>query len=323
MNEMLRVLLALPPQASTVARELDTLHYVVITISVLGAVGITVAVALFLVRYGHSVEQGKAERALGGRRAHVPFALEIIVVAGLLGLFVLFGVIGFRQYVHLRRTPPDAMPIYVVGKQWMWSFAYPDGTATNGDLYVPVGQPVELLMTSRDVIHSFFVPAFRVKHDVVPGRMTRMWFEVERPGVYDAYCTEYCGLSHSRMRARVIALPPDEFAAWSERRADVVDLAARGQRVAAEAGCFRCHTVDGTPHLGPTFAGLYGSRVPLAGGGSVVVDEAYITESMMEPARRLHEGFAPIMPSYMGVLPAPDTAAIVEYVRSLGEGTPP
>jgi cytochrome c oxidase subunit 2 len=323
MNELFRRLLALPPQASTMARELDTLHYVVITTSLLGAVGVAVAIAVFLVRYGHRVDDARAEHATGGRAVRIPLGFEVAVIAGLLGMFVAFGLVGFRQYVRLHEVPPGAMPIYVVGKQWMWSFAYPDGTATNGELYVPVGQPVELLLTSRDVIHSFYVPAFRVKQDVLPGRVTKIWFEVTRPGNYQVFCAEYCGTSHSRMRARVIALPPDEFAAWSERRAPGTELAVRGQRVAAQAGCLRCHSIDGTPHLAPTFLGLYGSRVPLAGGGTIVVDEAYITQSMMEPVARIHAGFPPIMPSFQGVLAAPDVAAVVEYLRSLGEESPP
>jgi len=309
MNELLRQLLYLPPQASTVARGVDHFHMVVIITSVLGAVGVAAAVALFLIRYGRRREEGRGGmRAAGGRVAHVPFGLEIGVIGGLLALFVTFGVIGFRQFVHLRTPPPGAMEIYVVGKQWMWSYAYPDGSATNHDLYVPVGKPIKLLMTSRDVIHSFWVPAFRQKQDVVPGRMTTLWFEVAEPGTYEVLCAEYCGTQHSTMRGRVIALDAEAYARWSEgRAAPEQDLAAQGERRAAEVGCLRCHTVDGAPHIGPTFAGMFGSQVRLATGQRVVADAAYVTESMMDPEVKIHAGFLPVMPSYRGILQAGDT----------------
>ncbi len=327
MNELYRTLLNLPPQASTVARHIDYLHYVVITTSVLGAVGVAVATGWFLYRY-------RASRVPEGARSHiehVPFSLELVVVGGLLGMFLLFWLVGYRQFVHLRTPPQGAMDVYVVAKQWMWAFAYPDGSASNRDLYVPVGRPVRLLMTSRDVIHSFWVPPFRVKQDVVPGRMTFTWFEARTPGTYDIMCAEYCGPHHSRMRGRVIVLAPDDYAAWQEGQWQAAqaeaggapaNLAQLGERVAAERGCLRCHTVDGTPHLGPSWAGLYHAPIQLADGRTVLVDDAYLTESMMDPLAKVHRGYAPVMPSYLGLLSAAETAAIVEYIHSLAGVVP-
>jgi cytochrome c oxidase subunit 2 len=324
-NELMRRLLALPPQASTVARDLDTLHYFVIGTAVVGAIGVAAATGYFLWRY-------RASRVAHGARSHtreVPFALELTVIAGLLGAFLLFWVIGYRQFVTLRTPPRAAMDVYVIAKQWMWAFAYPDGSASNGDLYVPVGRPVRLLMTSRDVIHSFFVPPFRIKQDVVPGRMTFTWFEANRAGVFPIYCAEFCGTHHFSMHGRVIALEPADYEAWQEGQAAPAagglpraSLAEEGERVAAERGCLRCHTVDGTAHLGPSWAGLYGTRVSLVGGGSVLVDDAYLTESMMDPLARVHAGFAPVMPSYLGLLSAGETAAIVEYIHALAARAP-
>ena len=316
MNELFRKLLALPPQASTIAEEIDVLHYVVIGISVLGAVAVAMAVGVFLFRFN----AGRTYRPPGGAR-RVSVKVEAVVIAGLLGMFLVFWVIGFRQFVRIQTPPKGAMDVYVVGKKWMWTFAYPDGMATIGDLYVPVGRPVRLVMTSRDVIHSFFVPDFRIKQDVLPGRATVQWFEVKSPGVHDVLCAEYCGTEHSRMRARVIALSPEDWARWAEGERTgptaTSDLATAGAKIAADRGCLRCHTVDGTPHLGPTWSGLYGSTITFADGDQLVADEAYLTESMMDPLRRLRAGFQPIMPTYRGLLEGGEIAALVEYIKSL------
>jgi cytochrome c oxidase subunit II len=313
MNELMRTLLALPTQGTTLAYEIDVLHYVVIGISVLGAVGVTAAVVILLIRFHRRPDYTPPQHA---RR--LPLWSEIVAIGGLLTMFLTFWIVGFRQFVRLRTPPPGALDVYVVGKQWMWSFAYPDGTATLGDLYVPVGRPVRLLLTSRDVIHSFYVPAFRVKHDVIPGRQTQLWFEAVQPGTYDVLCTEYCGTEHSKMRGRVIALDAAAFTRWSEAVAPPSgDLASAGMRIAAERGCLRCHTTDGTPHLGPTWAGVYRAEIPLADGSRIRADEAYLTESMMDPERHLRAGFQPIMPTYRGLLDAAEVAALVELIRSL------
>jgi cytochrome c oxidase subunit 2 len=313
MNELFRRLLMLPPQASTVARGIDVLHYVVITISMLGAAAVAATVALFLVKF----------RARPGVTPHprarrIPVWAETAGVACLLAMFLAFWVVGFRQFVELQTPPKHAIDVYVVAKQWMWEFAYPQGAATTGDLYVPAGRPVRLILTSRDVIHSFYVPDFRVKQDVLPGRSTFLWFEATEPGVHDILCAEYCGTEHSRMRGRVIALDAGDWSRWAEDRpGERQDLATAGGKLAAQRGCLRCHTVDGTPHLGPTWAGLYGARIDLASGERVRVDVAYLTESMMDPERRLRAGFSAIMPSYRGLLDASEVAALVEYIRAL------
>jgi cytochrome c oxidase subunit 2 len=251
------------------------------------------------------------------RPRRISIWIEVSLIGGLLVTFLVFWVIGFRQFVHLRTPPRNAMDVYVVGKQWMWTFAYPDGNATNSELVVPVGRPVRLVMTSRDVIHSFFIPAFRVKQDVLPSRVTTLWFEATQTGEFDIFCTEYCGTEHSMMRGRVRVLDEGAYARWAQDRARGPDLAAYGERVAAERGCLRCHTVDGTPHLGPTWAGVYDSVVTMANGSRLRADEAYLTESMMDPARHVRSGFAAIMPSYLGLLDAGEVAALVHYIRSL------
>ncbi|MGE0547150.1 MAG: c-type cytochrome [Kofleriaceae bacterium] len=317
MNELFRTLLGLPEQASSVALGIDVLHYVVIGISILGATGVAIAVAVLLYRFRWR-QKGHPQT----HRARVPVWVEAMTISGLLAMFLVFWVIGFRQFVELRTPPRDAMPIYVVAKQWMWTFAYADGSATTSDVYVPVGRPVKLVMTSRDVIHSFYVPEFRVKQDVVPGQTSIIWFEATKPGPRDVLCAEYCGTEHSRMRGRVIALAEADYARWADsHRAPGDDLASAGARIAADRGCLRCHTVDGTPHLGPSWARLYGSTITMQTGERVRVDEAYLTESMMDPERRVHAGFAPIMPTYRGLLAGGEVAALVEFIRSLAERT--
>jgi cytochrome c oxidase subunit 2 len=221
--------------------------------------------------------------------------------------------------------------VYVTAKQWMWKFAYFDGRASMDVLTVPAHRPIKLVMTSRDVIHSFYVPAFRMKHDVVPGRYYTTWFEANAPGTYDIDCAEFCGVDHSRMLGKVQVLSDEEYARWLEApqsegaRKGVAgptatgdgDLAAAGRDVAARRGCFNCHTIDGQPHIGPTWAGLYDSQVTLDDGRVALADEAYLTRSMMDPQADIVAGYKGVMPTYRGALPEPEVAALVEFIKSL------
>jgi cytochrome c oxidase subunit II len=320
MNELLRVLLFLPPQRSTVAEEIDKLHYFVILVTIAGATLVTLTGAALLIRYRRRAPVALRMNPDGARQ--VPLFLEVIAMIILFALFVMWWVIGSRQYVDLRVAPANAMDVYVTAKQWMWKFAYPEGQSSLTVLYVPVGRPVKLVMTSRDVIHSFYVPDFRVKQDVIPGRFTTAWFAATAPGTYEILCAEYCGQGHSTMRGQVVALSPADYERWLSGTELGQPLVREGERVAAEQGCLRCHTTDGTPHIGPTWAGLYGAVVPLADGGSATVDEAYLTESMMDPAVKVHRGYWPVMPSYLGRISPAETAAIVELIKSLREVAP-
>jgi len=344
MNELMRRLLFLPPQSSSIARELDSLHYFVISVTMVGAAAVTVVGGYYLLRYR---ERAPVDPRLGmetpARRYldDIPLLAEVIAVLALLGLFLLWWYIGFAQFVRMRVPPERTVDVYVTGKQWMWNFAYPDGSGSSGTLYVPARTPVKLILTSRDVIHSFYVPDFRVKQDAVPGRFTTLWFEALQPGVHDVFCTEYCGLAHSMMRAQVVVVDPNEWtggAPDADTTAPLVSegpsaappsatqgtptLVELGERASVEYGCLRCHSIDGTPHIGPTWAALYGATVPLQSGESVQADEAYLTASMMEPLAQLHRGYQPVMPSYFGALPAPEAAAIVEYIKSLRDVEP-
>lgn len=313
MNEFLRGLLALPPQASTFARQVDHLHYFVISVTMLGAVLTALAATIFLARH-YRVDQRLTPRL------RTPLWLEAIWIGGLLFLFSSWWVIGYRLYIRMTTPPPDAMDVYVIAKQWMWQFAYPNGRRAIGVLTVPVDRPVRLTMTSRDVIHSFSVPAFRIKMDVVPGTYTTAWFEANQTGSFQILCAEYCGISHSNMWARVDVLSMENYERWlddQEEKQPDERLDERGRQVAVRHGCFACHTVDGRRHLAPSFGGLYGREVRFTDGSTRIADAAYLTESMMDPRAQIVAGFTPIMPAYQGQLSAGETGALVELIRSL------
>jgi len=313
MIHLLLALLDLPPEASTYAGPLDALHFCVISVTMLGATFVFGWAIVLLLRNGRRVE--------GETTPHIEASVptELVVSGGLLTLFLVFWTVGALQYSKMMVAPPNALPVYVTAKQWMWSFAYSDGRSDIDVLTVPVHHPIKLVMTSRDVIHSFYVPAFRMKYDVVPGRYYAAWFEATMPGEFDIECAEYCGVSHSRMLGKVRVLSADDYRRWQETVSpgESHDLATQGLGVAARRGCLGCHTVDGQPHIGPTWAGLYGSGVKLDDGRTIAADDAYLTKSMMEPNADVVAGYKPVMPTYRGVLEEPEVAALVELIASL------
>lgn len=326
MNELLRRLFFLPEQGSTFAVEVDHLHYFLFLTTLAVATGIGITGITFLVRYHRRTALDPTPHVVA------PMWLEGLFIGVPLSLFLLWFVLGFRQYIWVSSPPRDALDVYVTGKQWMWKFTYPGGPSAIDTLVVPSGRPVRLLITSRDVIHSFFVPDFRMKRDAVPGRYTEIWFEAPKPGSHLVLCAEYCGLDHSQMRGEVVVLKPADFEAWRAAQLGGVpvaglpgaattprpeSMAVRGEFVAVAQGCLQCHSVTGARHIGPTWLGLYGRLEPLEGGGVVLADEAYLTESMMDPLAKVVAGYVPVMPSYHGRLSAEDSGALVEFIKSL------
>jgi len=308
-------LLFLPPEGSTASIGIDALHLFVISVTMVSSFGVFALAGWFVVRYARKSESELTQRVQASPKG------EAALVVGILTLFLVWWVIGFRQYLALETPPDDAMTVYVTAKQWMWKFTYADGRSANDILTVPEGRAVRLVMTSRDVIHSFYVPGFRTKQDVLPGRYTTLWFETIATGDYPILCAEYCGLSHSMMRGSVVVLGPDDYARWlrtpTRDASGETDLVSDGERVARTRECLACHTVTGERHIGPTWAGLYGSQVTMDDGRRVVADEAYLTRSMMEPSADIVAGFKPVMPTFFGLLPQPEAAALVEYIKSL------
>jgi cytochrome c oxidase subunit II len=330
-NDLLRRLLFLPPQASQMATDIDSLHYFVIGVTLFASVVVGLVAWIFIVRFRQRTHTDTTVRVEAGLKFEVPS------VVGVLVLFLVWWVIGFRQFVRMETPPADAIDIYVMAKQWMWKFSYPQGLSSVERLTVPAGRPVRLVMTSRDVIHSLYIPALRLKQDVIPGRYVTMWFTADRPGIYPIYCAEYCGVSHSRMHGELVVLSDEDYDAWlagSESQSVAsrelpggalpggTDLVTVGRTVAVRRACLSCHTIDGQRHIGPTWRGLYMSRVKLTSGSEVTADEAYLTKSMMEPHADVVLGFNPVMPSYHGVLEEPETAALVEFIKSLRDGHP-
>jgi cytochrome c oxidase subunit 2 len=323
-TQLLRGWLNLPTQASTYAPAVDLLHFFVIGTTMAGATFVFLLALYFLVRYRQITPHALTARV------QTPVLLEVFIIASLETLFLVFWVVGAAIYGRIMTPPPDAAPIYVTGKQWMWKFAYPDGRSSINVLTVPVDRPIKLVMTSRDVIHSFFVPSFRMKHDVVPGRYYTAWFTASQPGTFTIDCAEFCGTGHSRMIGEVRVLTAEDYERWLEDRPERSregdptsggptrgSLIDAGRLVAASHGCFNCHTVDGQPHIGPSFAGLFDSIVPLTDGRRIVADEAYLTKSMMDPQADVVAGYKPVMPTYRGALEEPEVAGLLEFMKSI------
>ncbi len=335
-NRVYHAILLLPPQASSMASEIDALHYFEITIFMLIGIAFMGTTVVLMVRHRRRGEDDYAPEF------RAPLAVPVYAFS-MFGLFFVFWAFGEAQFTKLRNPPHDATLVYVTAKQWTWKFAYTEGGASVDVLYVPVGQPIRLLLTSRDVIHSFWVPAFRIKQDAVPGTYTSVWFEATRAGAYQVMCAQMCGPGHSRMWAQIVVLDVDDYAKWrsgsppevaraaigflndaSQPAPDTtISLADEGRRAATTFACLKCHTIDGQPHIGPTWLGLYGSQELMQDGSRVIVDEAYITQSMMDPALRIVNGFRPVMPSYQGLVTPADTAAIIEFIKSLRDAAAP
>jgi cytochrome c oxidase subunit 2 len=224
---------------------------------------------------------------------------------------------GASLYVTMSSPPEAALQIHVVGKQWMWKFQHPEGPREINELHVPAGQPVQLLMTSEDVIHSVYVPAFRIKMDAVPGRYTTTWFEATQTGTFHLFCTEYCGTSHAGMTGRVVVMPPAEYEKWLSGSVTGETPVQAGERLFNQLGCHTCHRAA-PGGQGPTLVGVFGQPVRLQSGEEAIVDEAYLRESILYPNAKVVAGYSPIMPTFQGQMSEEDILHILAYIRSLG-----
>lgn len=308
----------LPEQASTVAPEVDFAFYFVYWVSAFFAVLITALIVYFAIRYRH--RPGVREKADPAPHHNLPIEVAWTVPPTL--LVVAFFWVGFRGFMDIATPPDNAYEVQVTGQKWNWLFTYPGGYV-DPDLHVPVDTPVRLVLSSQDVIHSFFVPAFRIKRDVVPGRYNKAWFQSGKPGFYQLYCAEYCGTSHSKMLAKVVVHEPGQFERWLADASNFLDKMPpeeAGEKLYLQRGCPQCHSVDGKPSTGPTFAGLFGSSVALSGGGSVSVDEDYIRTSILQPSAQVVSGYEPVMPSFQGRLSDREIDAIIAYLKTLQGG---
>jgi len=231
---------------------------------------------------------------------------------------------GWRVYTDLRIPQAGATEVYVNGRQWMFEVRYPDGRTAINEIRVPQGKPVKFILSASDVLHGFYLPDFRVKMDMIPGRITTLWLQPDRPGRYQIFCTVYCGTGHSNMLAQLIVMPPREYAEWVEHGGreggegkGEEPLHERGERVVKGAGCLNCHAVEGKEKIGPNLRGLYGSKVPLADGTSVKADEEYLRESIVDPGAKVVKGYPNVMPTYKTSMPPDDVNAAVEHLKTL------
>jgi cytochrome c oxidase subunit 2 len=303
----------MPPGVSTVARHVDWLFNFILAISVFFFLLIVVVMTLFVIRYRR---RAGADAEASARHNT---ALELTWTVIPLILVAVIFVFGFKGYLDMSTAPANAYEILVDGQKWSWSFTYPNGYV-DSNLHVPVNRPVRLVMTSADVIHSLYVPAFRIKSDVVPGRYSKAWFEATTPGEYELFCAEYCGTSHSGMVATVVVHPPGEFEIWLDKASNFLETMSpvdAGRKLFQVRGCLQCHSIDGSAKVGPSLLGVYGHSEAMADGSTVPADENYLRESILEPMARVVAGYEPLMPTYQGRLKDAEITAIIEYLKTL------
>ncbi|OIO65854.1 MAG: cytochrome c oxidase subunit II [Candidatus Marinimicrobia bacterium CG1_02_48_14] len=308
----------MPPAQSTIAGEVDALFYFIFYVAMGFFFLVVLAALYFLIRYRR---KGNEVGLTDGHDHN--FKLELIwTIIPTILVFIVF-IWGFRTYLKMNVAPKGAIEIKVTGQKWFWSFDYPNGAVTLSELVVPAGRPVKLLLSSRDVIHSFYVPDFRIKMDALPNRYTMLWFEAKNVGTYNLYCAEYCGTGHSTMLGKVKVLSVSDYEKWlanagAEKDAEV-PLPELGKKVYTGKACMTCHTIDGTPSVGPTFKNVFGHTVELSDGTTITIDENYIRESVLKPQAKVVKGFAPVMPTFQGLLSNREIDGIIAYIKTLSE----
>jgi len=308
-----------PDRASTIAGQIDNLYFAWLILSGLVALAVAVAIVWFAVRYRKG---SAAKRAVGDAAEHerTMHHIEIVWTVVPLALFMAMFVWSAKVYYRSVTVPKDALPIYVVAKQWMWHAEHPSGEREIDELHVPADRPVELVMTSQDVIHSLSIPGFRIKQDVLPGRYTTLLFTANRPGEYRLFCTQFCGSSHSLMVGRVVVMEPAAFEGWLSAHATAPTMAARGAQRYRQLGCGGCHGAQAAVRA-PRLEGLFGTQVQLRDGRSVLADERFIRDAILLPTQDVPAGYEANMPSFRGQVSEEDLLEIIEYVKSLGNAT--
>jgi cytochrome c oxidase subunit II len=297
-----------PQRASSMAGNVDALFIFLLILSGMMTLLIFTALVYFAARYRH--QKGVLAEQIEGS---TPLELTWTIIP--LGVFMVIFAWGAVVYFQQRTPPRDATEVYVVAKQWMWKLEHAEGQREINSLHVPVGRDVKLILTSQDVIHSFFVPAFRIKQDVVPGRYTVAWFRATKPGTYHLFCTQYCGTQHSGMIGTVEVMEPAQYQAWMSG-GSTGPLSASGERVFAELGCATCHRRD-SEGRGPNLQGVFGKPVELEDGRLVNADENYLRESILDPGAKVVKGFKPVMPTFQGLVSEEQLNALVAYVKAL------
>lgn len=300
-----------PEAASTIAPRIDALFWFITWLTVALSLLIAGLIVYFSVKYRRASNADRTPYRVNSK-------LEMLWIIGPVPVLLLIFFWSSDLFIELRRAPDDAMQVSVVGRQWMWKFQHPTGRREIDVLHVPVNRPVKLTMISQDVIHSFYVPAFRVKQDVLPGRYTTLWFEADKVGDFHLFCAEYCGTNHSRMIGKISVLSETDYEAWLAGRGPDDPPRLGGAELFEKFRCASCHaTGETTAPRAPALAGLFGQPVRLADGSTVTADENYLRESILRPQAKIVAGFQPIMPSFEGQLSEEDVLELIRYMRSL------
>lgn len=300
-----------PDQASASAQRVDAVYFALLAISAFFATLIFVLIVYFAIKYRRGAKVDRVIR----RTDYLKLEMTWIIIP----LLISFGIFGWaaKVYFDLKTPPDEALEIYVVGKQWMWKIQHPNGVREIDELHVPLGRTIKLTMTSQDVIHSFFIPAFRIKQDVLPGRYTSEWFTATKVGEYHLFCAEYCGTSHSGMVGRVVVMEPLDYERWLREGAAQESMAASGEGLYTRLSCGTCHKPGGR---GPDLAGIYDHEVQLEGGGVAVADREYLRESIINPMAKIVKGYPRMMPTYRTQLTEDQVNELIEYIKSMSGG---
>jgi cytochrome c oxidase subunit 2 len=292
------------------ASRVDALYFFLLAISAFFALLIAGLIVYYALKFHRRTPDQIGTQIHGGMTLEITWTVIPLMIT-----MVIF-VWGASVYFAMARPPDETLNVYVVGKQWMWKFQHLDGQREINELHVPVGRAVKLITTSEDVIHDFFVPAFRVKADVLPGRYVNIWFQATKPGRYRIFCAEYCGTRHSGMTGEVIVMEPSEYQTWLSGGASEGSLASAGAKLFQDLACNTCHRPDAQGR-GPVLEGLFGKTVTLQSGETVTVDEAYVRESILQPSAKITAGFQPIMPTFQGLVSEEQLLELIEYIKSL------
>ncbi len=306
--------LFMPPASSTIATDVDALFNFVLYASIIFFIIVIGGSLLFILRYRRRMQADYTPNYAHNLKLEITWT----VIPTILVFIIFFW--GFKTFLRMQVTPKDALQIKATGQKWFWQFDYEDGASSTNNLVVPVGKPVELLMSSQDVVHSFYVPNFRVKMDVLPNRYTTVWFEPTQQGEFDLFCAEYCGTSHSKMVGKVIVKSEREFNEWLEESSmagEGLSLEEYGEKLYKTKACNTCHSLDGAPNTGPTFQGIMGRTEMMTDGSTITVDENYIRNSILNPQAHIVNGYQPVMPTYSGILKDREVDALVTYLKSL------
>ncbi|HEY1730283.1 MAG TPA: cytochrome c oxidase subunit II [Terriglobales bacterium] len=298
-----------PSEASTIAPYADALYFFLLLMTVVGLVLVGGLILGFSIMY----RKGKNPVATQIEGSTLLEATWTIIP---LAIFLVTFVWGALLYFRIYNPPTNAMNIYIVGKQWMWKAEHPGGQHEINALHIPIGRPVQLTMISQDVFHSFSIPDFRVKREVIPGRYSTVWFQATEVGTYHLFCTQYCGTNHSAMIGEIVAMSPDDYQKWTQQSTSGMSLSQNGERLFASMGCNACHT-GGAAARGPNLAGVFGSKLQLTNGSEVQVNDAYLRDAILNPSEHITAGYAPIMPTYQGQISEEGLIDLVEYIKNL------